>query len=93
MTKPEYIQFLMPETLAPTPGYTQVLKLPQINRRGSSVVPTLPPLREALVEDLKTCKPMNSDGQNMSVSKQDARLSFIITLASDLRPFPGGAFE
>lgn len=27
MTKPEHIQFLMPETLAPTPGYTQVVRV------------------------------------------------------------------
>ena len=27
MSKPDHMQFLMPETLAPTPGYTQVVKV------------------------------------------------------------------
>ena len=39
----------------------------------------------------QTFKPMNSDAQDVDVSGQDARLSFIATLACDLRPFPNAA--
>ena len=64
-----------------------------MNARGSPVVPTLPLLREALVGDQETFKSMNSDVQDVYVSEQDALLSLMSTLASDLRPSPGAALE
>src|SRR6266566_5545732 len=44
-------------------------------------------------ETNKTCKPTNSDAQDVYVSEQTARLSFVDPLACDLRPAPDAAPE
>ena len=43
------------------------------------------------LETNKTFKPTNSDAQEVDVSEQDARLSFVDPLACDLRPSPDAA--
>ncbi len=43
------------------------------------------------METNKTCKPTNSDAQDVDVSEHSARLSFVDTLACDLRPSPDAA--
>ena len=43
------------------------------------------------METNKTYKPTNSDVEDIRVSEQDARLSFVDTLACDLRPSPDAA--
>ena len=54
----------------------------------------LSPSRDgASSESCKTLKSMNSDAKDVDVSEHTARLSFMNTLACDLRPFPNAATE
>jgi hypothetical protein len=49
------------------------------------------PCDRASCKVCKTFKPTNSDAKDVDVSGQKARLSSVVTLAFDLRPFPNAA--
>ena len=58
-------------------------------RQGVLVLLVLsPPCGGASYQVYQTFRPTNSDAQDMDVSGQDARLSFVDTLAPDQRPAP-----
>jgi len=68
------------------------LKLPTAKAEGFLQSFQLSPSYDgASLETCKTLKPTNSDAQDAYVSEQTARLSFVVTLTCDLRPFPNAA--
>ncbi len=69
------------------------LRLPGINAQGFLLSFQLFTLvrKGTSLETNKTFKPTNSDAQDVDVSEQAARLSFVDTLACDLRPSPDAA--
>ena len=58
-----------------------------------ALLPLSPSCDGASWKVCQTCKPTNSDVEDIRVSEQDARLSFVATLACDLRPAPDAAPE